>query len=220
MRLILAMLFLLLPVAARACGLALLLAVDVSGSVDRREYRVQMDGLAAALRDGTVLEALVAERAQVSLIQWSGSSRQAQTIPWTVITTPQDVLRLAESVATDPRRWHNYSTALGEALLLGLTSFDAVPQCRRRVMDVSGDGESNEGVQPAGLRAVLNDRGITVNALAIETDEADLTGYFFENVITGPGAFVETANGFEDYPERIRRKLRRETAKQVSAVGR
>lgn len=218
MRLILPFLFSLLPAAALPCGLALVLAVDVSGSVDRDEYRVQMEGLAAALRDGAVIEALVAERAEVTLVQWSGSSRQAQTLPWTAITTAEDAVRLADRVAADPRRWRNYSTALGEALLLALATFDAVPACGRRVIDVSGDGVSNEGMSPGGLRGMLSAGGVTVNALAIETDETDLTAYFFENVIAGPGAFVVTANGFEEYPEQIRRKLRRETTKQLSAL--
>jgi Ca-activated chloride channel family protein len=65
---------------------------------------------------------------------------------------------------------------------------------------------------------LLKARNIVVNALAIETDSTDLTGYFFENLIFGEGAFVITAKGFEDYPEQIRRKLQRETTKQLSLL--
>ena len=206
------------PTVALPCDLALVLAVDVSGSVDQDEYRVQMDGLAFALRDSIVADALVDQKAAVTLIQWSGSSRQEQTVPWTQITALDDVDALARAIADDPRLWRNYSTAIGEALSLSIESFDTSPFCRRKVIDVSGDGLSNEGVEPHTLRPALRARGIVVNALAIETDDADLTAYFYENLIEGDGAFVITANGFEDYPEQIRRKLQRETTKQLSRL--
>jgi len=207
---------LLVPSATLACDLALVLAVDVSGSVDAQEYRIQMDGLAAALRDGTVADALVDQRAQVTLIQWTGSSRQRQTVPWTQMKSYADVQALADRIEADPRIWRNYSTAIGEALSVSRAAFDPVAYCARKVIDVSGDGESNEGIAPASQRPLLVGQNITVNAIAIETDEGDLTGYFFENLITGPGAFVVTANGFDDYPEQIRRKLQRETTRQVT----
>ncbi len=208
----------LLPGPLSACGLALILAVDVSGSVDPNEYRIQMDGLAAALRDGIVTDALVEQDAQVSLIQWTGASRQKQTIPWTQVRSVADVADLADRIENDPRVWRNFSTAIGEAVSLAIKTFDAVPQCRRLVIDVSGDGVSNEGETPDQMRPLLKERGITLNALAIETDQTDLTAYFFENLIYGERAFVITANGFEDYPEQIKRKLQRETTKQLSML--
>lgn len=214
-----AALFACLATPAPACDLALALAVDISGSVDQREYRMQMQGLAAALRDGVVSEALVRAKAQVSLIQWTGSERQITTIPWTRIAEFEDVAALAERIENDPRQWRNFSTAIGDALAHAARAFRTVPDCRRKVIDVSGDGRSNEGRAPASLHATLQQAGITVNALVIETEDKDLTAYFWENVINGPGAFVVTANGFEDYPERIRLKLVRETSRQVSAAG-
>ena len=220
MRTLLALFTLICPTAALPCGLALVLAVDVSGSVNTNEYRTQMDGLAAALRDGIVADALVDEQAQVTLIQWTGSSRQRQTIPWTPINSLPDVLALADLVETDQRRWRNFSTAIGEAVALSVKTFDAVTQCKRKVIDVSGDGVSNEGDPPETLRPLLHKKGIVVNALAIETDKTDLTAYFFEHLIFGEGAFVITANGFEEYPEQIRRKLQRETTKQLSLLSR
>lgn len=204
------------PGLAQACGLALVLAVDVSGSVDRREYRIQMDGLAAALRDNTVIDALAGQQAQVTLVQWTGSMRQQQTIDWTPLTSRGDVLALAQAVAQDVRRWRNFSTAIGEAVALSAELFNAVPACTRRVIDLSGDGVSNEGLPPQDMRPLLAEKNITVNALAIETDQTDLTAYFFEHLIYGDRAFVITADGFEDYPEQIRRKLQRETTKQLS----
>ncbi|MGB5864979.1 MAG: DUF1194 domain-containing protein [Sulfitobacter sp.] len=212
-------LFALLPGQLLACDLALVLAVDVSGSVDSREYRTQMDGLAAGLRDGQVVDALVDQRAKVTLIQWSGSSRQRQTLEWRQMAQAGDVYAMAQAIEEDPRVWRNFSTAIGEAIGLSLEVLTQVPECRRMVIDVSGDGVSNEGVLPEAHRAALRVRDITVNALAIETDDEDLTAWFFENLIHGEGAFVITAGGFEDYPDKIRRKLQRETTRQISLMN-
>ncbi len=197
----------------RACELALVLAVDISGSVDPEEYRIQMDGLAEALRDGVVAEALLDQQAMVTLLQWTGATRQRQTLPWTQMTSFAVIEQFAEDVQRDGRIWRNYSTAIGEALEVSRDLIAEQPQCLRKVIDVSGDGRSNEGVAPGEMRGALRDAGITVNALAIETDDSDLTAYFFENLIMGEGAFVETAMGFEDYPAAIRRKLLREVTK-------
>ncbi len=207
-------LFLCLTRPALACDLALALAVDVSGSVDSSEYRIQMDGLAAGLRDPVVSEALVRGQAQVMLVQWTGESRQRVTIPWTKIDSFIALEKFADQVAQDPRVWRNFSTAIGEALEATLLRFDEVAECRRLLIDISGDGVSNEGIEPTQIHGLLKDRGVTVNAIAIEESEPDLTAYFFENVIFGEGAFVVSASGFADYPERIRKKLLREVTQQ------
>ncbi|MEO9650852.1 MAG: DUF1194 domain-containing protein [Roseobacter sp.] len=207
-----------LSTSGRACDLALVFAVDISGSVDTREYNIQMDGLAAALRDGVVVDGLIEHKTMVTLIQWTGSNRQRQTIPWTEMNTAQDVYAFADKIEVDTRVWRSFSTAIGEALIAAEQAFLQTPHCARKVVDVSGDGISNEGVPPEARRAHLDKIGAVVNALAIETDENDLTGWFFENVIHGDGAFVVTAAGFEDYPTQIKRKLRRETTRQLSAL--
>ncbi len=207
---------LLFAMPAKACDLALVLAVDVSGSVDAQEYRIQMDGLAAALRDPVVSEALVRAQAQLMLVQWTGATRQRVTIPWTQMTNFIVVESFAAAVGNDQRVWRNYSTAVGEALSFSLRQFAEVPDCTRHLIDVSGDGPSNEGISPEGQRSALRAANVTVNAIAIEESEPDLTAYFFENVITGEGAFVETAIDFDDYPEKIRRKLLREITKQTA----
>jgi Ca-activated chloride channel family protein len=203
---------------AHACELALALAVDVSGSVDPREYRIQMQGLAEALRDGVVSEALVRGEAQVMLMQWSGNSRQRISIPWLQVRNFDDVEALALRIESTGRAWRNFSTAIGEALSMADEALSDV-SCKRLVIDVSGDGRSNEGREPKSVHARLAERGAVVNALVIENEGDDLTGYFWENVIMGEGAFVVTANGFEEYPERIRRKLIRETTLQLSELA-
>lgn len=219
MKSILLFCFFLSPTYVLACELALVLAVDVSGSVDQAEYATQMQGLAIALQDGIVADTLVDQSAKVTLIQWSGSSRQRQTVPWFQINTYADVVSLSDRISNDPREWRNFSTAIGEALEASLEALEDVADCTRKVIDVSGDGVSNEGVTPRILHPKLKAQGVIVNGLAIETDPTDLAAYFYENLIVGEGAFVVTADGFEDYPAQIKRKLQRETTKQTSALG-
>jgi len=206
------------PGVALACELALALAVDVSGSVDPLEYDIQMQGLAAGLRDGVVAEALVKAQAELALVQWTGTSRQALSIPWQKIRTFEDVEAFADQVAETPRIWRNFSTAIGEALRFTLAEIALVPGCARLVIDISGDGFSNEGVEPVDVRAELLGANVTVNALVIEGEEDDLTGYFWENVIVGEGSFVVTANGFDEFAVKMRLKLRRETTVQISSL--
>ncbi|MEL7300914.1 MAG: DUF1194 domain-containing protein [Pseudomonadota bacterium] len=221
MRFVLALLLILCPLRAASCELALIFAVDVSGSVDHAEFAIQMEGLAHALGDDQVSEALVAGSAALAVVQWTGASRQRLTVPWTQVTSFEALDAFRAEVAADVRVWRNFSTAIGEALHVSAGLFADAPACARRVIDISGDGVSNEGVTPANTHAIMQARGITVNALVIEDATAgDLTGYFYENVITGPGAFLVTAGGYRDYPRQIRRKLLREVVQTVGAVTR
>lgn len=199
-----------------ACDLALVLAVDVSGSVDNAEFRIQMQGIADGLRDPSVSAALVQANAALTLVQWTGSGRQTVTLPWRRVATPLDLFTFAEEVAQAPRRWRNFSTAIGEALVFSTRQFDLVPDCQRRVIDVSGDGASNEGVAPLDMRDLLAVSEVTVNAIVIEGAEPDLPQYFRDHVIWGAGSFVITATSFDDYPERMRLKLQREVSIPVA----
>ncbi|WP_245989905.1 DUF1194 domain-containing protein [Litoreibacter meonggei] len=205
--------------SARACELALVLAVDVSGSVDPSEYRLQMEGLGAALGDSAVTEALVVAQAKVMLLQWTGVSRQKVSVPWTHVTDFETADALAARVHDAPREWRSFSTAIGEAVGSALTQFDAVPECKRRVIDVSGDGVSNEGVPPERMKAAALHRGVTINGLAIAASEIELVEYYRDNLIVGPGSFAMEALTFEDYPTRIRQKLLREITKQVASLN-
>lgn len=204
--------------AAQACEVALMLAVDVSGSVDPSEYRIQMDGLAAALIERSIADALVAASAQVALMQWTGTGRQSVVISWTEMNTQDDVAEFAIQVAESPRLWRDFSTAIGEAMQLALPYFTAVNTCDRLVMDISGDGISNEGRFPSTLWPAFAEAGITVNALVIQDTGFDLTTWFEGNVITGAGAFAVTANTFEQYPEQIIRKLYRELTQPIAQI--
>lgn len=200
---------------AQACEVALMLAVDVSGSVDAAEYRIQMDGLAAALTDRSVSDALVSGQVKLALMQWTGSGRQSVVINWTEMADPADVTSFAAQVVAEPRLWRDYSTAIGEAMALSLAYFAVVPECKRHVIDISGDGENNEGRLPTDVWEQLTEAGVTVNALVIEESVPNLTAYFETEVIMGPGSFAVTANSFDDYPDQIVRKLYRELTKAI-----
>ena len=199
---------------ARPCDIALVLAVDVSGSVDQWEYDLQTRGLARALRDPEVADALTWTQARVAVVQWSGAGQQILSIPWTEVQEPAQARQLAARVEGLPRSFDNGNTAVGQAIDFAAALFGPpVRGCARWVIDVSGDGDENEGmtVGPARRRAWA--RGITINGLAIEPagQGRALTNFYRGWVIT-PGGFVETAQGHEDFERAIRRKLLRELA--------
>lgn len=201
------------PQQAAACALQLILATDVSGSIDQAEYRMQAGGLAAAFADERLIAAveLAEGGVLVTHTQWSGASRQRQVTGWHHLTGRDSMLSFSRALNETRRVWRNYSTAIGEALIHAAdVSATAPMECKRKVVDVSGDGVSNEGRAPGGESQRLVAQGFTVNGLVILGAIPDPEPHFREDVIAGPGAFLERASGFEDYPEAILRKLLRE----------
>ena len=202
--------------AARAqeCALALVFALDVSASVNSWEYDIQKGGLAAALRDPEVREAILLDPGSVwfTAFEWSAALQQSVIVEWSRMDGVSAIGRFAAGLDRHERRYFKSSTALGQGLSFGLRQFDALPiSCRRRVIDVSGDGVNNDGVAPDALRAAGRMQGVTVNGLVISGAEPDPVPYYREKVIHGPGSFMMVArNGFEDYPELIKGKLLRE----------
>ncbi len=200
--------------AASECKLALVLALDVSGSVDSNEYSLQSSGLAQAFRDQAIADAIRFPGNRgiaATVIQWSGDPHQHQVIPWTFLGDDASILNFADRIDRAKRKFRPYSTAIGNAITFASLMFQANPyDCERRVIDVSGDGPNNEGeeVEPARDRVVAT--GVTVNGLAILGPREFLTDYYRTSVIGGSGSFVITANTFKDYPEAIRKKLLRE----------
>jgi Ca-activated chloride channel homolog len=201
------------PAAACACALELILAVDVSGSIDDREFALQMEGMASAFEDPALIEAVQVQEGGilVTLTQWSGASRQRQVTGWHQLDGPASMAAFARAIRESGRDWRNYSTAIGEALHHALRVGQTVPdRCRRQVVDVSGDGVNNEGRAPRAVADALAAIGYTVNGLVIRGDMPDPVKHYEMNVLAGPRAFLEIAASFADYPEAIRRKLLRE----------
>ena len=200
--------------AARAeepVDVALVLAVDVSRSIDEDEARLQREGYRSAVADPRVVEAIrggMLGAVAIAYTEWAGIEYQRLVIPWTRIGSPRDAEGWAGTLAQAPRSslsWTSISGAIDHA---------------RRVIDVSGDGVNNSG-PPAELardRAVAE--GIVINGLPILNDRPTfgrpppmpLDQYFRDSVVGGPGAFVIAAEDFETFGTAVRRKLIREIA--------
>lgn len=193
----------------QACRTALILAMDVSNSVDPGEFRLQIDGLAAALRDPEIREILVRDQIALSVIQWSGVDAQEVSLDWTQMLSPSHVQLFASAVQRLPRAFVMSNTAPAEAMSAALRHFDRGPNCARRIIDMSGDGTPNAGGEVSRLRRQAERAGVTVNGLAIEGLGRAITNFYMRNVITADG-FVETARGHRDYARAIRQKILRE----------
>lgn len=202
------------PPRAGACETALVLAMDVSGSIDHAEYRLQIDGLAAALADPEVVDALVKGRDLLAVMQWSGAGQQRLGPGWTAITTPAEAARFAARVEALPRAFTRSETAPGDAIAFALSALETATGCRRRVVDVSGDGPINAGGPVDPARQAAQHRGVTLNGLAIDDLGRTVTNFYEGHVITADG-FVITAQGFEDYARAIRVKLLRELTRPL-----
>lgn len=207
------------PAAAReVCRLALVLALDVSGSVDAAEYRLQLDGLAEALTRPEVARTLLAgPPVALAAFEWSGPRETRPLFGWTMLRGPETLADLAGRLRATERSGMSERTAIGSAMRAGEALLRDGPDCWRRVIDISGDGQSNSGPPPSALRL----DGITVNALVVGADDpspgdrraaeiSELSSYFRVNVLRGPGAFVQVALGFDDFARAMARKLIRE----------
>jgi Protein of unknown function (DUF1194) len=206
--------------AAQDCRLALSLALDVSSSVSTREYRLQADGLAAALRDPEVVAAFLAlpgTRVALHIYEWSGARQQQVVLDWTWIESAGDLRAAAAALEGKPRSFAQFPTAIGHALGFGARALERGPECWARTLDVSGDGESNDGFSPVLAKREFPFEGVTVNGLVIGDGQATLRVYYRRFVVHGPGAFVEVAEDYADFSRAMRRKLIREVG--VSAVS-
>lgn len=203
-----------LATPAQACETALLLAIDVSGSIDRGEYALQTGGLHDALRDPDVAAVLLQGQVALSVVQWSGVGRQALVIPWQRMLSPQALDQFAEQARTLPRAFDGSDTAVGDAVTFALAQFSAVSDCKRLVIDISGDGPENAGTNVARARTDAVAQGVEINAIAIEDmGQSAPTSSFYKNWVVTPKGFVMTARGLEDYPRTLRAKLLRELIK-------
>ncbi len=199
---------------ASACETALLLTMDVSNSVDPGEYRLQIDGLADALEDPEIAEILVRDRVALSVIQWSGIGSQQHTLPWSRMHSAGDVARFSAAARAMPRAFILSDTAPAEALGYALDRFTQVADCKRRIVDVSGDGTPNAGSEVGPLRQRAERMGVTINGVAIESLGIAITNFYRKVLITRDG-FVITARGHRDYPRAIRIKILREISRAI-----
>ena len=217
--------------AAAACRQALTIGLDISGSVDDDEYRLQMDGLARALLYPEVQSAFLSMPGvpvYLHVYEWAGSSSQTEILPWTAINSAEDLGKVSRHLMSVPRQPREVATALGTAMVFGAAALAQQPDCWRHTIDLTGDGESNIGPRPRDVRDLPVFADITINALVIGADAAPFTdarfseieklrGYFTEEVIMGPDAFVEAATDFETFEQAMARKLLKEL--QTITIG-
>jgi hypothetical protein len=197
---------------AGPCRLALAFALDVSASVDANEYRLQLDGLAAALNDPAVRAAVVGPGGGVALAasEWSGKNQQIMIAPWTLVATEAGLAGFAARVAAHRRGYAEFPTAVGYALGYGAVLMRSAPPCQRRVIDISGDGLTNDGFGPESAYRAFDFDGVTVNGLVIGGEDLELISYYQFTIAHGPDAFVEVARDYTDYTRAMKRKLLRE----------
>jgi len=204
-----------------ACRLALVLAIDVSSSVDASEDQLQRAGLASALLDPDVEAAffISSDPVAVYVFEWSGRYNQQVLVDWTVVDTPSALFDVAQDIATSERLHDDFPTAMGYALGYAATALMRAPSCLTQTIDMAGDGVNNDGFGPIDAYSAFPFDGVTVNGLVVNgadfEGETDLIPFFRNKVIRGPGAFVEIASGFDDYAAAMRRKLLRELTAMI-----
>lgn len=196
--------------AAERVTTALVLAVDVSGSVSTDRYELQRDGIAKVFADPEI-EQVLAGGLAVTLIEWSDGHEVI--VPWRIIRNRGQAHALAGEIAA-ARRAPGYSTELSLALLAAADLLDRCPcEAASRVIDISGDGPNNGPISTPIARDEVVARGIRINGLPIVTpSEPDLAEWYRTNVIGGVGAFMQVAQGFEDFARAMRRKFLLEVA--------
>lgn len=201
-----------LPAQAQtAVDLALVLAVDASGSVDQRRFDLQQRGYAAAFRSPRVLKAIRSGATQaiaITMVQWTGPSLQNQVIGWTVVKDEASTEAFAVAIETTPRQLHGGGTSISGAIDFSrLILIQAPFSATRRVIDISGDGTNNRGRPVTQARDDAVKDGIGINGLPILALEPWLDTYYYDNVIGGPGAFMIPAESYEHFADAVLKKL-------------
>jgi len=214
--------------AARTIDLALVLAVDVSGSVNAERFELQRQGYAKAFASREVIDAIAAGENRtiaVTLVEWSGATHQRQMVGWTIISDANSAIAFGSAISETPRAFADW-TSISGALDFALALFDQVEGVTplRRVIDVSGDGINNNGRPINDARSDAVNAGVTINGLPILSEYPTLDDYYRDNVIGGPGSFVVAVSDFDGFGSAILGKLVREIAdvgkRPVTLVGR
>jgi hypothetical protein len=213
--------------AAEPVDLLLVLAADVSRSVDQAKFQLQREGYAAAIADRRVLEAISSgrhRRIAICYVEWSGVSAQKVVIDWSIISDADTARRFGDQLLELPRSFAE-RTSISGGIDFAMTLFANAPyQAVRRTIDVSGDGTNNSGRDVTLARDDALAKGVTINGLVILSDRpmawnpehtnppGGLANYFRNNVIGGPGAFVIVAEDFNSFGQAIIKKLIAEIA--------
>ncbi len=213
------------PAVAEEVDLELVLAVDVSRSIDDEEFALQREGYAQAFTHPSVIEAIQSSprrRIAVTFIEWAGADFQKVVVPWTVVSDAESGALFAEAVQREPRAFWGW-TSISGAIDASMRAFDASPHdSQRRVIDISGDGVNNSGRASADARNEAVAAGVTINGLVIMNDrptpgffrmpQPPLDEFYRNHVIGGTGAFVIAIDDFSTFAYAIVNKLIKEIA--------
>ncbi|HEV2162386.1 MAG TPA: DUF1194 domain-containing protein [Stellaceae bacterium] len=198
------------PAQAAESDLALVMAIDVSGSIDPGEYRLQHEGIARAFETSAVLSAIGGGphgAIDVTVIEWSDRHKQTTIVPWTRVSDRASGAAFAAQVRA-AHRTSGGLTSIGDALLAAAAAFETLhDHPMRRIIDLSGDGMANIGPKPAEVRDALVARGITINGLAILQHEPWLSSYYDQNVVGGRGSFLLDVEGYKSFAQAMQQKL-------------
>lgn len=204
------------PEQAQGVDLQLVLAVDASGSVNARRFRLQQLGYANAFRNPRVIAAITSgmwSAIAVCMFQWTGPHLQAQVTGWTRLASAGDIRAYGDFLERSERHLFGGGTSISGAIDHGVKLFAECPwKAPRRVIDVSGDGHNSSGRDAAQARDDAIKQGIVINGLPILAIEYDLDDHFRREVIGGPGSFMISARDFESFGEAVTRKLVQEIA--------
>lgn len=213
--------------AFAACpDLALVLAIDGSGSIDDQEFQLQQQGYAAAFADGRVQAALAsAGVVDVAVVLWGGAEMEVQVVPWQRITGPSEAAAVALRIEALPRKVTG-DTGIGSGLWAALDLLESSAACAtRRIINVSGDGKESSGPRSrrhmplAFARSRAEAMYVTINGLAITLAGTEVETWYRDKVTNGPGAFVIATESFEAFGDAIIRKLEKETALPTMAAA-
>jgi hypothetical protein len=213
--------------AAEQVDLLLVLAADVSRSVDSEKFQLQREGYAAAISDPRVLDAIRSGRngrVGVAFVEWSGIGSQRVVIDWTTVSDAESAKGFGDRLLEAPRSFAD-RTSISGAIEFAMGQFARAPfGSARRTIDVSGDGTNNSGPDVMQVRDEAIAQGVTINGLVIlsETPLAwnpdhtnppgGLENYYRNNIIGGPGAFVLAAQNFSSFGQAIVKKMIAEVA--------
>jgi hypothetical protein len=209
--------------SAPSVDIELILAVDVSYSMDMDELAIQREGYAQAIVSKEFLQALKTGptgKISITYFEWAASSDQKIIIPWRVIDGPETADAVANEIMKTPIRRAS-RTSISGAINFAMPLFDEDPyRGLRRVIDISGDGPNNNGTPVTGARDAALEKGIIINGLPImvkepsySTMDIDNLDFYYEDcVIGGPGSFVVSIKDRDKFKEAIRTKLLLEVA--------
>jgi hypothetical protein len=210
--------------------MVLVLAVDVSRSIDEEEARLQREGYQAAMVHPQVVAAVTGGAVGaigVAYLEWAGFEYQRVVVPWTRLGSAAECARWADRLGAAPRDSMAWTSISGALIAAGRALAGCPFLAARRVVDVSGDGVNNSGPPPEMIRDELVAAGVVINGLPIVNDRPNfgrvpseaLEPHYRERVIGGEGAFLVVAEDFAQFGAAIRRKLVTEIAAFGSGRG-